>query len=379
MTDVQRSALLLIKSAVTGQPVTLPESVRLADVANLMRQSGMIALFYYGAENSGLLENAKFLEALTDIICVETFLSDRQLETLEQLYAALEENGIQYMPLKGALMKYIYPRPEMRTMSDADILIHSQDRQVLAQVMESLGYSPLSESDHEWNWTNDAIKVELHKRLVSSDDREYYRYFGDGWQWAKTNTGCRWAMAAEDTFIFDFTHFTKHYCKSGVNVRHIVDLWLHTTKNPDLNMAYIRNQLSQMRLEVFFDHVMAMMRAWFEDGAWDPRLEFMTDYIFSGGVSKAVSEQVRAGSGKKGKLQVLLHKLFPGRKHLDWNYPSLKKVPLPFAWVARWFMLLTSRKENARETSEKMKSVSTESVKAHAQGLEYVGLQFPDQ
>ena len=39
------------------------------------------------------------------------------------LITPLDENGIDYMPLKGACLKLIYPQPELRLMGDADILI----------------------------------------------------------------------------------------------------------------------------------------------------------------------------------------------------------------------------------------------------------------
>ena len=69
-----------------------------------------------------------------------------------------------------------------------------------------------------------------------------------------------------------------------------------------------------------------------------------------------------------------MRRLFPARKHLDWNYPQLKKVPLPFAWVARWFSLLRKRDVVQRRLNQ-MNEITDEQVNAYRQSLEYVGLE----
>jgi len=47
---------------------------------------------------------------------------------------------ILYIPLKGCLVKEMYPKPEYREMSDLDILVKRGDAAKLKPVMESLGY-----------------------------------------------------------------------------------------------------------------------------------------------------------------------------------------------------------------------------------------------
>lgn len=46
--------------------------------------------------------------------------------TLEQILQAFEEHQIACLPLKGILVKYLYPRPDMRTMADLDILFQDE-------------------------------------------------------------------------------------------------------------------------------------------------------------------------------------------------------------------------------------------------------------
>lgn len=382
MDPIKRGIILLIKSAVTGEKLTLPEEFHMSKAVPYMRTHGLIPLGYAGAVNCGINPDTPLMEALQEQYLLEYYTSDCQLKRLQKLFDAFEENGIEYMPLKGTIMKHLYPSHEMRSMGDGDILIHPEQRAKLQSIMEQLGFQPLSESDHEWNWTAPEIKLELHKRLVSSDDKDYYRYFGEGWQFAKVQNGCRWSMTEEDAFIFDFAHFARHYCTCGVSVRHIIDLWIHIHRNPSMDTAYVRTQLAKMNMDTFYDNILVLLDAWFCDGPWDEKTEFISDYIFSGGVSKALSDRARAlqktGNVDSGNRRVLLRKIFPPKKHIVWNYPQLKNVPLPLAWAARWALLLTVRKEHVATHKEETKSISAESVENHLKSLEYAGIRYSE-
>lgn len=380
MTITQEGVIRLIKSAITGQPETLPEGLHFPDVATVLLKNGLITLGYAGALNCGIPNDCKPMVKMQDMYCRDFIRSERQLEKLAGFYQALEDNGIEYMPIKGAVMKHLYPSHEMRTMDDADILIHAEQREQLEKIMLDLGYEFKSESDHEWNWAVPELKIELHKRIVSSDEKNYYSYFGDGWAWAKTKEGCRWSMSQEDAFIFEFSHFTRHYCKGGIGVRHMLDLWVHLYKSSNMDKAYIRRQMEKIKLGKFYDNIMKTLDAWFYDAPHDELTDYITDFLFGGGVShdwevaKSVAAGKQNGAAKQGKFKLLMRRIFPAKKHLDWNYPQFKKLPLPIAWVARWFSLLR-RKNVVGERYSKMKSVTDEAINDYVNSLELVGLE----
>lgn len=380
MTMTQEGVIRLLKSAITGQPEILPEEVKLPELAKALANCGLIAMGYAGAVNCGLSPESKLMVWMQDMYCLEYLRSERQLEKLDAFYAALEENGIAYMPIKGAVMKYLYPAPEMRNMGDADILFREAQREELEKIMLELGYSYTSESDHEWNWSVPELKIELHKRIVSSDEKNYYSYFGDGWSFAKHQKGCRWELSQEDAFVFEFSHFTRHYCKGGIGIRHLVDLWVHLYKAENMDLQYVREQLDKIKLGSFYENIMKTIDVWFYNAKSDDLTDYITDFLFDGGVShdwetaRSALAAKAEGDTKIGKRNTLLQKVFPAKKHLDWNYPQFRKLPLPVAWVARWFCLL-GKKETVKLRYSEMKSVTEESVDAYIQSLEMVGLE----
>lgn len=381
----ERSAILLTKSAITGEKVTLPEGADIIEVAKIFVRRSMAAVFHTGILNSEIQVDPQLMDMVADLHCVDFMQSERQMNEIAAIEKLFVENGIEYMPLKGTIMKAKYPDHAMRYMSDADILIRQEQRQLLEQLMPQLGFKPLAESDHEWNWIKPELKVELHKRLVSSDDKDYYSYFGEGWQFAKKHNGCRYEMTEEDAFVFEVAHFTKHYCKEGISIRHLIDLWVHVYCAPNMDLDYVRQQLEKMRLGLFFDNLMATINAWFYEGPWNDVVEQISNVVFGNTnmenikqIAQSARAAQRTGTAKKGKLRALMVKAFPAKKHLNWNYPQLKKLPLVFAWVARWFILLTQRSDKVKEDYAKMQDVSEQQVNDYRKSLEYVGLQFPE-
>ena len=125
------------------------------------------------------------------------------------------------MLLKGTLLKEMYPKKELRAMGDADILIKTEQYDKIKPIMQGLGFEERTESDHELIWRKPQLLLELHKKLIPSYNKDYYAYFGDGWQLGKPNSNFphRFEMSDEDQMIYLFTHFAKHYRDAGIGIR----------------------------------------------------------------------------------------------------------------------------------------------------------------
>jgi hypothetical protein len=251
MNVTQRGVIALMKSAVLQKPQALPEGFEIREAMPLIRRHHIAALAYDGAERCGLTRKDPAVAKLFQAYCSSLLVSEGQMREITRIFRAFEEAGIDYLPLKGCNMKTLYPKPELRTMGDADILIRMGQYERIVPVMESLGFVHKYESDHELVWENRGLNVELHKYLIPTYNRDLYAYFGDGWQLAVSGGGSRWDMTAEDTFVFLFTHFAKHYRDGGIGCRHVLDLWVYLRANPELNMEHVRSVLDRLSLLAF--------------------------------------------------------------------------------------------------------------------------------
>lgn len=385
MNVTQQGIVALMKSAVLRQPQPLPEGFEIQAALPLIRQHHIAALIYDGAERCGLTRREPAMAKLFQAYCSSILLSEGQEREITRIFRAFDENTIDYLPLKGCNMKALYPKPEMRTMGDADILIRLDQYDRIAPIMESLGFEHKYESDHELVWENADLNVELHKHLIPSYNRELYAYFGDGWSMAVPGGGSRWDMTPEDTFVFLFTHFAKHYRDCGIGLRHVLDLWVYLRANPALKMDRVLSVLEQLKLRQFYENISRLIAVWFEDAQPDDRTDFIAEFIFASGswgnmeqrlVSESVRNMHRTGAGAGGKLRYMWRLAFPGVKSLEPNYPILTKAPwlLPVIWLVRPVRkLLFGRKDIARQ-KRIMDAMTQENLDTCHQMLKYVGL-----
>lgn len=387
MNTLQCSVIALLKSAVTGQAQPLPEDFSIAEVLQQTEAHHVSSMIYEGAALCGVNPLDPAMQTLFRRYCKALQISERQMRELNRVFATFEENGIDYMPLKGCKMKSLYPRPELRIMGDADVLIRIEEREKIAPIMQSLGFSEKEETDHEWIWTTDGLHLELHKRLIPSYTKDFYAYFGEGWQLAKQESGNRHAMSAEEELVFLFTHFAKHYRDGGIGFRYVVDLWLYLCNYPELDENYVLQQLDILSLREFYRNIRQLIAVWFDGAQTDEKIDFITEFIFASGSwgegnSRVLSRAIRDGKGpllkRSGKLTYLRELAFPGVMTLRGKYTVLKKHPwmLPLVWLWRPFYKVLFERGSLEERRETLEYVTVERIDDRRQALHYVGLDY---
>lgn len=386
MNTLHKGITTLLRSAITGEKCTLPEGFSLEEAYPQVKNHHMDTLLYEGALVCGISRKLPVMQLLFQRYCRAFFISEGQIQQLEKLFSAFEEKKIAYMPLKGSKMKYCYPKHELRTMGDADILIRMEQYEQIVPIMEKLGFSFKAESDHELVWWNSKLLVELHKRLIPSYNKDFYNYFGIGWQLAVKESGSRYTMRPEDEWIFMVTHFSKHFRDGGIGCRHVVDLWVYLRSHPNLDMEYVKKELKQLELLAFYENLCDVIRLWFEDGGETSATEAITEFIFASGSwgdisSRMLSWTVRdlkRPTATGGKRMYLLRLAFPGVVMLRGKYTILRKAPwlLPVVWIYRPFYKLLFERKDLRKRQAEVNGLSDEKIKTRQDFLDAVGLDY---
>ena len=85
----------------------------------------------------------------------------------EEVSEKFEENGIDFMPLKGSVIRSLYPKQEMRSMGDADVLIHAEQYNKIVPILEKNDFTFVKENLNELCWQKLPFYIELHRYLVS--------------------------------------------------------------------------------------------------------------------------------------------------------------------------------------------------------------------
>lgn len=387
MDQQQKGLLTLIRCAITNQAAALPEGFNLEGTHSQSKYHEIIPLVYEGAMLCGISKKTPTMNALFQDYCRYYLRSEEQMKAISRIYEAFDANGIEYMPVKGCNMKPRYPKPELRVMGDADILIRMEQYSKIIPVMENLGFEATQESDHEYIWRSKELYLELHKRLIPSYNQDFYSYFGDGWRLAKEQHGCRYSMLPEDEFIYLFTHFAKHYRDGGLGCRQVVDLWIFRRTFPDLDEAYIGSELKKLQLFEFYNNILHLISVWFEDGQPEEMTDFISDFIFQSGTwgtaqSHVLSNEVKnkkiAGSAKGGKFRTVCTVLFPTALSMQREFPVLKTAPYlrPVLWPVHWGRTLLFRREAIKKRFNQWNAASADEINTYQQALNYVGLDF---
>lgn len=384
---IQKGITILLKSAVTQQPFKLPEGFELEQAMPLVKKHGMLTLIYEGARICGISTQESLMRQMFVAYCKAMLFSEGQLRDIERIYAVFDREKIDYMPLKGCRMKYLYPRPELRTMGDADILIKVDQYTYIKQLLESMGFEQKHETDHELVWRSKSLYLELHRRLIPSYNEDFYEYYGEGWNLAKVRDGSRYSMIPEDEWIFLFTHFAKHYRDGGIGCRHVTDLWVWQRTHPDVNRIYVEEKLEQLQLREFYDNILRLLKLWFEDGESDSVLDIINEFIFSSGsfgkqevrmLSRAVRDAKHSISGSRSRCRYLRRILFPGVDVLRGKYTILQKAPwmLPAVWIFRVFYKVSCERKSVNHHTQNLIEMSGENMRLRQKMLNLVGLDY---
>lgn len=386
MNTTQQGLVTLLKSAITGESIPLPEGFALEQAYSQVMRHQIVPLIFRGAVTCGIPKTNPVMQQLFRQSCMCLLNSENQLAELRRLYKAFDENGILYMPLKGCNMKDRYPKPELRVMGDADILIRMEQYQQIVPIMESLGFRFKLESDHELIWQSDGLYLELHKRLVPSYNRDLNPYFENCWEKAEIVQGSRYGMTPEDEWLYLFTHFAKHFRDSGIGCRHVVDLWVFLRTHPNLQEAPVKNALGELQLLEFYENILHLICAWFEDGVSDQKVDVLTEYIFSSGSwgsgeASVLSGILRNSTGsfrKHARLQYIWKYAFPNLETMQRRHKILKKMPflLPVMWLIRLAYKVLLDRQDLKKRERDLSVITEENIQMRRALLNYVGLDY---
>lgn len=388
MDGQQIGVIALVKSALTGEKAEVSENFDWDNALNTAKKHQIIPMLYYGVQYSGITTPTEIMQFLELATYKNIAVSQNQLYALEQIYKAFDENEIDYMPLKGSVLKFVYPKPELRPMGDADILIRQEQYEKIRPIMTGLGFSEILESDHELLWNKKGVlHVELHKRLIPSHNKDYYEYYGDGWRFAEHKENCRYDMRDEDNYIYLFTHYAKHYRDGGIGIRHMTDLYVFAAAHSELNYGYIEKELEKLQLLKFYKSTRHTLGVWFGGEMPDNMSDFITAKIFGSGsfgthkdsvLSQALKATKSGETARSIKSKKIIHDLFLPYEAMCAKYHFLIKLPvlLPIMWIVRAFNVLLFKHNKIKNERENNSYITDDSVCQYQDDLTYVGLKF---
>lgn len=373
--------LHLVACALDGSvPKAASPSVSLSAVYRLAEAHGVRALTFYALDRIPNLSRTSplylaWLESYQRAIVRD---ATQQME-YESMQTAFLQNGLTYFALKGLLVKSEYPLPELREMSDLDLLFLKSDLKKAEPVMASLGYTrPSDHADHhDVYYKLPIMNVELHQHL--NTDRRWVKthYASLLKQAASDNRIGAIPMSCEDVYLHLVVHAAEHLKEAGIGIRQFIDLYLYR-KHHVLDENRIDQLLERCGYRTLEQWLQRFSALWFEgipfaaDGISRDTLHRMERYFLLSTVygtaqqkqhHAAIETDSKHNSLFLAKLRNFFGALFPPYSVMGKQYPVLRSAPilLPVFWVVRIFRSVFKTRTRAKKTITRFSSITDQS------------------
>lgn len=307
----------------------------------------------------------------------EAALQLLHIEQMEKVLLCLHEDSIPVIALKGLFLRSYYPYPELRTMGDADLLIHKGDFKKAHRVLASLGYKKGKSAERHTTYSLAGYPdIELHEILTDNREIENLNHFTFQ-VWENAVPGLLGhapilCLSTKDQLMHQLFHIIHHVLLSGVGIRQLCDLTLFATyHSEEIIWEIILYELEPYGYDKFTLVLLSICREFLglsvseevlaeEDAEFHANRTLLTEDIMNSGVygkrtkereaSRHILLHVRNEGSTPGmaavlsssKTSVLLNYfrfLFPAPGKLNRQYRYARKFPvlLPLAWIHRAF------------------------------------------
>ncbi len=303
---------------------------------------------------SGFFEKAGLLKADADFNplkkdAITTVFQNRYNDyALSQVFDILNECEIPFIPLKGSVLKLFYPKRDMRTSCDIDILVKEKDIDLAIENLVKKGRFTLEgRYYHDFLLISEnQVNLELHFNLQEGIER-LDSVLQKAWDYAKPQNGYQYAFKDEFFVFYILAHMAYHFTVGGCGVRSLMDLWVMKHKmGLDFNNA--QELLKQAGIYTFAEKITKLSDYCFSDGAKDDCTEDLLYYIVSGGTYGSAENMMTYKKTKTNStFKYILSRIFIPFNDMKHKYGILNKHPylLPFLYVVRFFEGIFAPKE----------------------------------
>lgn len=333
--------IYLAACAVNGK---VPKAERVAamsldDLFKVCSAHSMTAVCDYALESAGIKNNSFVQEKEKSIRKNILFDAERF-----KLFSRFEQEGIWYVPLKGAILKDWYPALGMRQMSDNDIYFDFSKRSDVRRIMEEAGFTLHAEREVVDEYMKEPVyNFELHGELFMEEqvgniadaflDMKDRRIKDD-------NNSFGYHFNDVDFYAFMTAHEYKHFSTGGTGVRSLLDVyifWRHSGSSVDQSAVFKR--LDSVGLAEHEKRERDLALKLFTMKPLSPEEKKELDYYIFSGTYGTFNNAVnnRLNKDDRSTAAYILRRIFPPmdvyKTYYHWAYRH--KWLLPAAWCIR--------------------------------------------
>lgn len=393
MNQIQQFVGMLLSAAIHNRKISKVDEV--SDWYEIFRLAGehqIQSLLYsvvkdISTENGG--PNDELMHLWKNTSLLSAVVQNNNYNNVCKVLSSFNEADIPFIALKGFIIRDLYPKPELRTMSDLDILVRDKYIESAKSVLERFGYVEEDRSyKHIQFFHDDQLAIELHTRLLDE------QFLDNTERWEKTlwdnavsiniNNIPILTLSIEDHLLFLFFHLIVHFMLSGFGLRQLYDLAVFIkTKREQIDWVSFYNKVIELRINNFVSLITSVCEEIFdikmpeivslrvED---EHNINIIINDIFAGGVfgynetGHIISGVLTNFIGEKKILPSrfirIIYVLFPPYRIMKQKYKYIRKLPIlmPIAWLHRFFYNLIRKDKLFSKKSDYLNIFSSHKV-----------------
>lgn len=360
-------------------PKPIPEGIDIEELLNYAHK-GQI---YYPIASSliklDLEEN--IAERIRYILKTSTLKTLMQMVSCNEITTAFEKAGIRHQVLKGAVLKKDYPSPEMREMSDIDLVVFDESLDRAARILEDMGFENKGLIKHHMIFKKQpSLCIEVHWCLFDENvGQSQHVYFKDFRSKVKEGFQYTYEFGLEDFYVYMIAHMAKHFFETGCGIRNLMDIYIYRNKyNGRMDEKYLSGELDKCGLKDFEKHMRELAYIWLDDKACPEFYENLFAYMVDSGIYGKNENGIWGQLAKETQHSenAKLHYYFPSYSFMKEKYKWLDKKPflLPIAWIIRG--ACAAKSEEAKRHRDTFNSADKENTEKMLEMYHKLNLNF---
>ena len=365
--------LHLIKTELKNeQPEEKPSEVEWNKVFEIGLRQNAANLAWFSIEKLNNPPEGELFNQWQEVYAKAASKCLKQMMETDLLSEAFTSKSYDIMFLKGSKIREYYPSPDMRTMTDIDLLVKAEDREPVRELMRSLGYEDdlLNDGQVDAFKKLPVIYVEVHYDF-SAENHIYHEMFSIDWdKLVKTDKDHIYEMTFEDLYFFNVGHYAKNMHNRGMGIRAILDCFVLWNAANDEQKENILKKFESTELKEFNNNLLKIADIWFNDTDDDGSLDNVQSYLLKTKTYGSYKNEIVLGAARNinsdSKLKYVFSKVFPSAEYLYKRF-NVKQQPLllPILWLLRIILLIFSKKEkkeHVRNQYNTFEQISAEDI-----------------
>lgn len=330
----------------------------------------------------------------------EAIGQSNHIKRTAEILSLFNENNIPVIVLKGLVVREYYPKPDLRTMCDSDVIIHKNDLERVRKLLLERGFVEEEDAGHHIAFMKGGLNLEVHWTLANESFRKGQECFQERiWDDAmkiKVGGVDTLSLSLEDLALHLCAHMASHMAISGFGVRQLADLVLLVEhKGNEIDWDEFKDKAKKSGLTQFSTGMFKVCNYLFDmeipkqlnikNSRNDEEIiKLVVNDIFTGGVygQRDLSFSFRAQVGYDidddstfSMLKRYIQVILPPISKLSDRYAYAKKykILLPAAWIHHIYVGITTKKYDS-ESKKKFLTSTISNAKSRNKVVRWLEL-----